>query len=134
LTINIYTPIIYWYTRGMTRISTAELFEKLDENADRDHFEVLNEETMTVEVGRYSASTSAPKNPHTGDEIYYVISGSGMARVGNETYSVEAGDVVYVEAGLEHDFFNIEEDITVLIVLAGKSEPAAYTMREETQE
>jgi len=118
----------------MTRISTAELFEKLDENADRDHFEVLNEETMTVEVGRYSASTSAPKNPHTGDEIYYVISGSGMARVGNETYSVEAGDVVYVEAGLEHDFFNIEEDITVLIVLAGKSEPAAYTMREETQE
>ena len=118
----------------MTRISTVELFEELEANAERDHFEVLDEETMTVEVGRYSASTAAPKNPHTGDEIYYVISGSGMARVGEETYPVEAGDVVYVEAGLEHDFFNIEEDITVLIVLAGSSEPAAYTMREEGTE
>jgi len=118
----------------MTRISTSERFDKLDESEDRQHFEVLNEETMTVEVGRYKAGTSEPKNPHTGDEIYYVIEGSGMARVGDDTYSISAGDVVYVESGNEHDFFNIEEEMKVLIVLAGKEEPAAYTMREESGE
>ena len=118
----------------MTRFSTTELFERLDEEADRDHFEVLKEESMTVEVGRYSASKSAPKNPHTGDEINYIISGSGMARVEDETYPVEPGDVVFVKEGLEHDFFNIEEDITTLIVLAGSPDPAAYSMREETDE
>mgnify|MGYP006291958533 FL=1 len=118
----------------MSRIPTTEMFEQLDENADRDHLEVLKEESMTVEVGRYSASKSAPKNPHTGDEIYYIISGSGMARVEDETYPVEPGDVVFVEAGLEHDFFNIEEDIRALIVLAGSPDPAAYSMREESDE
>lgn len=118
----------------MTRFSTKELFARFDDETDRQHYEVLDEESMTVEVGRYATGTSEPKNPHTGDEIYYLISGSGMARVGDETYPVEAGDVVYVESGLEHDFFNIEEEITVLIVLAGREEPGAYTMREETEE
>ncbi|MBS3759891.1 cupin domain-containing protein [Halodesulfurarchaeum sp.] len=118
----------------MTRISTTELFARLDDETDRQHDEVLDEESMTVEVGRYASGTSEPKNPHTGDEIYYIISGSGMARVGDETYPVEAGDVVYVESGLEHDIFNIDEEITVLIVLAGTEEPGAYTMREQTEE
>ncbi|MFB6086255.1 MAG: cupin domain-containing protein [Halodesulfurarchaeum sp.] len=117
----------------MTRIRTEDLFERLDTAANYDHQEVLDEESMTVEIGRYSASTSAPKNPHTGDEIYYVMSGTGMARVGDETYPVEPGDVVYVESGLEHDFFDIEEDLRVLIVLAGANEPASYAMREETE-
>ena len=118
----------------MTRKSTAELFDELAERPERTHFEVLDEESMTVEVGRYATGTSEPKNPHTGDEIYYVIDGAGMARVGDETYEVEPGDVVYVESGLEHDFFNIDEELRVLIVLAGKAEPGAYTMREESEE
>lgn len=118
----------------MTRFSTNELFGRFDEETDRQHYEVLDEDSMTVEVGRYATGTSEPKNPHTGDEIYYIISGSGMARVGDETYPVEAGDVVYVESGLEHDFFNIDDEITVLIVLAGTEEPGAYTMREATEE
>ncbi|MFB6132810.1 MAG: cupin domain-containing protein [Halanaeroarchaeum sp.] len=118
----------------MTRISTTELIERFEAETDRQHFEVLDEESMTVEVGRYAEGTSEPKNPHTGDEIYYIISGSGMARVGDETYPVEAGDVVYVESGLEHDIFDIDEEITTLIVLAGKEEPAGYSVREETEE
>ncbi len=118
----------------MTRKKTAELFEQLAAQPERTHLEVLDEESMTVEVGRYKTGTSEPKNPHTGDEIYYVIEGAGMARAGDETYEVEAGDVMYVESGLEHDFFNIDEELKVLIVLAGKEEPGAYTMREETDE
>ncbi|MBS3761499.1 MAG: cupin domain-containing protein, partial [Halodesulfurarchaeum sp.] len=89
----------------MTRISTTDLFAQFEDATDRQHYEVLDEEAMTVEVARYATGTSEPKNPHTGDEIYYIISGSGMARVGDETYPVEAGDVVYVESGLEHDIF-----------------------------
>jgi mannose-1-phosphate guanylyltransferase len=116
----------------MTRISTTELLEELEEKTERSHIEVLNEDSMTVELGNYSSLKAAPKNPHTGDEIYYIISGTAMARVEDETYSVEAGDIVFVEAGLEHDFFNIDEDLITLIVLAGSSDPGAYSMREES--
>lgn len=115
----------------MTHISTGELIERL-EREGRTHIEVLNEDAITVEIGRYPSTEAEPKNPHTGDEIYYVVSGSGMARVEDETYSVESGDVVYVEEGLEHDFFDIDEDLTVLVVLAGSTDPAAYSMREDS--
>ncbi|MFB6112808.1 MAG: cupin domain-containing protein [Halodesulfurarchaeum sp.] len=113
----------------MTHVSTTELLDRL-EREDRVHLDVLDEESMTVEIGRYTEGNSEPKNPHTGDEIYYIVSGSGKARVGDDTYDVSTGDVVFVEEGLEHDFFDITEDITTLIVLAGSSDPAGYAMRE----
>ena len=116
----------------MSHVQTAELLEEIpdDESA---HLEVLEEDSMTVEVGRYPAGESAAKNPHTEDEIYVIISGSGTARVGDETYSIEAGDVVFVEQGTEHDFFDIEEDITALIVFAESDNPASYSIREDAE-
>ncbi len=115
----------------MTYVSTEELIREL---SDEDHqfAEVIEKESVTVEIGRYPAS--APKNPHTEDEIYYIISGSGMIRVGDETYDVTTGDVVFVESGLEHDFFNIEEEITALTIFVGSDDPSSYSIREEKDE
>ena len=112
----------------MTHVSTERLIRKL-EDEDAQFAEVLNETSVTVEVGTYP--TSAPKNPHTEDEIYYIISGTGMIRVGDETYDIEAGDVVFVERGIEHDFFNIEEQITALTIFIGSDTPSSYSIREE---
>lgn len=115
----------------MSHVQTGELLEELPAE-DRTHKEVLDEESMTVEVGRYPSEEAAPKNPHTEDELYFVISGSGKIRVGDETHAVSAGDTVFVEQGTEHDFFDIEEEITVLIVFAASTNPASYAIREES--
>ncbi len=112
----------------MTHVSTQELIEEL-EDEDAQFAEVLTGPSVTIEVGKYP--TSAPKNPHTEDEMYYIISGSGMIRVGDETYNVEAGDVVFVERGIEHDFFNIDEQITALTIFVGSDTPSSYSIREE---
>ncbi|MEF8900390.1 MAG: cupin domain-containing protein [Halovenus sp.] len=101
----------------------AELKEE-----DAQFAEVLDEESVAVEIGRYP--TSSPKNPHTEDELYYIISGSGMIRVGDETYDIETGDVVFVEQGLEHDFFNVDEEITALTIFVGSDNPSSYSIRE----
>ncbi|MFO7926498.1 MAG: cupin domain-containing protein [Halobacteriota archaeon] len=111
----------------MTHVSTGELITEL-ENEDIQHAEVLDKESVFIEIGRYP--TSSPKNPHTEDEIYYIISGSGMIRVGDETYEVEAGDVVFVDQGIEHDFFNIDEEITALTIFVGSDNPSSYSIRE----
>ena len=112
----------------MTHVSTERLIREL-EDEDAQFAEVFNETSVTIEVGTYP--TSAPKNPHTEDEIYYIISGAGMIRVGDETYGVEAGDVVFVEQGVEHDFFNIEEQITALTIFVGSDTPSSYSIREQ---
>ena len=103
----------------MTRVSTTELRNQFDET-DLNYLEVLSEDSMTVELARYP--NPAPKTPHNMDELYYIISGSGMAHVGNERFAIGEGDVIYVEQGLEHDFFDIEDELTALIVFTGGDE------------
>jgi mannose-6-phosphate isomerase-like protein (cupin superfamily) len=100
----------------MSYVSTTELVNKLDEE-ERDYLEVFSEESMSVELARYP--NPAPKTPHNEDELYFIVSGAGKIRVGEKTYSVTEGDAVYVEQGVEHDFFDIDDEITSLIVFAG---------------
>lgn len=97
----------------MSHISTTKLLEKLDRH-DTHYVEVLTEDLMSVELAQYP--NPEPKQPHTEDELYVVLSGSGMAAVGDETYAIEEGDVVFVKQGVEHDFFDIEDEMTALIV------------------
>lgn len=97
----------------MSHFSTTELLDQLERD-DRNYLEVLSEDSLSVEIARYP--NPEPKTPHKSDELYVVLSGSGMVRVGNERYAVAEGDVVYVQKGLEHDFFDIEEEVTALVV------------------
>jgi quercetin dioxygenase-like cupin family protein len=46
------------------------------------------------------------------------VSGKGRIRVGAEDRAVEAGTVVFVEAGMDHRFYAIEEDLAVLVFFA----------------
>lgn len=103
----------------MTHVSTSELIEELD-RGDANYLELLTEESVAVELARYP--NPEPKTSHKTDELYYIISGSGMVYVGNERYAVETGDVVYVEQGVEHDFFDIEDEITALVIFASSEE------------
>ncbi len=66
-----------------------------------------------------------PQQPHTEDEVYYVISGRAQMVVGADSFGVETGSVVYVGAGVEHRFFDIVEEVSVLVFFA----PAEYTQR-----
>jgi mannose-6-phosphate isomerase-like protein (cupin superfamily) len=97
----------------MSHISTTRLIDKL-EQGDADYVEVLNEDSLSVEIAQYP--NPEPKTPHRTDELYFIISGSGMAHVGNKRFAVAEDDVVYVERGVEHDFFDIDDKITALVV------------------
>lgn len=59
-----------------------------------------------------------PQNPHKEDEVYYIISGTGMIRVGWEDRPVKAGSIVYVEKGVEHRFHSIREELRILVFFA----------------
>ena len=43
----------------------------------------------------------------TTDQLFVFMDGTGEARVGGETMPVEAGDLVFVEAGTRHDIVNL---------------------------
>ncbi len=64
-----------------------------------------------------------PQSPHTEDELYVVMSGRARVAVGDEARAIRAGSVVFVAAGVEHRFHDIEERL-VLLVMFGPAEYA----------
>ncbi len=56
------------------------------------------------------------QQPHREDEIYYVVSGSGKMKLGSEEQSVKQGDLIFVEADAEHHFFDIVQELVLLVV------------------
>jgi quercetin dioxygenase-like cupin family protein len=69
------------------------------------------------------AGATDPQSPHTEDELYVVMSGRAKVTVGPDVRSLRQGSVVFVAAGVEHHFHDIEERL-VLLVMFG---PAEYS-------
>ncbi len=59
-----------------------------------------------------------PQQPHTEDEVYYVVGGRGQIRVGDTDRAVQPGSIVYVAAQVEHRFHQIEETLQILVFFA----------------
>lgn len=61
------------------------------------------------------------QSPHDEDEVYYVLSGHARMRVGGEYQEVREGTILYVRATEAHSFFEIEEDMTLLVFFAAST-------------
>jgi len=59
-----------------------------------------------------------PQKPHTENELYYVMKGSGSVQVDGEDRLVEPGKLILVRAGEEHRFHSITEDLTLLVIFS----------------
>ena len=74
----------------------------------------------SMSLGTYSIPAGAqdPQKPHSEDEVYVLMAGRSQFVSGGETIEVGAGDVIFVPAREEHRFFDITEDLTVLVLFA----------------
>jgi len=72
-----------------------------------------------LQVKIYAPRGLDTQGPHARDEIYVVISGSGMFRNGDRTHSFAAGDLMFVPAGGEHRFESFSDDLAVWVVFVG---------------
>ena len=71
-----------------------------------------------LSVGLYVLAPGQPdlQQPHTEDEAYYVVAGSGRISVGDEVRDVRPGSVVFVAAGVPHRFHDITSELSILVV------------------
>lgn len=61
--------------------------------------------------------TDAQK-PHREDEMYFVVRGVARMQIGSDHHEVRAGSVIFVEAQVEHRFYNIQDELEVLVFFA----------------
>ncbi len=95
-----------------------DLARLLSSPSEEPYYEFLRVPSLSVGLYALPAGATDPQRPHTEDEVYHVVGGRARIRVGGEDRAVEAGTVVFVEAGVEHRFYAIEEDLTVLVFFA----------------
>ncbi len=67
---------------------------------------------------KHGVELRVPQQPHTEDEVYFVVSGSGAIEIEGEDHAVTNGSVVYVPAGVKHHFHGVSETLHVLVVFA----------------
>lgn len=74
--------------------------------------------SMSMGLYKLQAGDPDPQLPHSEDEAYYIVSGVGKIRVEKTVYDCTAGTVVFVRRHAEHKFFDISEDLTILVFFA----------------
>jgi mannose-6-phosphate isomerase-like protein (cupin superfamily) len=101
-------------------MQSFEMDEVLNERAEarRAYLEFLRVPALSVGVYHLKAGQADPQRPHTEDEVYYVLSGKARFRAGPEEVAVGPGSVLFVERAVEHHFFDITDDLTVLVFFA----------------
>ncbi|MCC6775835.1 MAG: cupin domain-containing protein [Hyphomicrobiales bacterium] len=85
---------------------------------DKSYVQFLNAGTMSAGLYELPSGAEDPQTPHAEDEIYAVLDGRAHITVAGETRPVHRGDIVFVAAGVEHAFHDIEEDLSVLVIFA----------------
>lgn len=103
--------------------SQAEFFAINEIDAQRANSGKLYREFLRVpamSAGLYVLAAGAidPQRPHYEDEMYYIVRGKARFRAGEKDQEISAGSVLYVAAEVEHRFYDISEELAVLVFFA----------------
>jgi len=91
-----------------------EMVSKLDESG-RPWLSVMQGENVLTGIYKLKAGVEDKQSPHKTDEVYYVVSGKGKLRVGEEETEVKTGSILFVKAQAIHQFFDITEDLVMVV-------------------
>lgn len=94
-----------------------DLREKLAGDAV-EYQEFLNVPALNAGIYYLPAGSNDMQAPHDDDEVYVVLKGKARMRLGEQERDVGPGSLLYVGAATEHSFFEIEEDMTLLVMFA----------------
>jgi mannose-6-phosphate isomerase-like protein (cupin superfamily) len=79
------------------------------------YLEFLRVPALSCGIYQLAAGARDLQSPHDEDEVYYVIEGRARVRLDGEERAVGPGSILYVQATQEHSFFEVEEDLTLLV-------------------
>src|SRR5579859_1319886 len=113
----------------MTQTQTFTIPElaRAREQSEKLYHEFLRVPSMSAGLYRLAAGEADPQQPHSEDELYYIVGGRAWLQVAEEQIEVGPGSLVFVAAHIEHRFHSISEDLSVLVFFA----PAEYSLKEQ---
>jgi mannose-6-phosphate isomerase-like protein (cupin superfamily) len=95
----------------------SEIEEQRNESGKL-YYEFLRVPAMSAGLYVLAAGATDHQKPHREDEVYYVIRGRARFKAGSEDREVSLGDVLFVAAEVGHRFYDITEELGVLVFFA----------------
>jgi len=106
---------------GVTFFEIKDIDRERAQNA-RLYREFLRVPAMSAGLYVLPCGGNDPQKPHHEDELYYVVRGSARFKAGKpgeeEHRDVSAGSVIFVAGQVEHRFYDITEELAVLVFFA----------------
>ncbi len=101
------------------RLTVENALSKLAQSGGSEFTTLFLHGSLQVEV--YKPKGIDRQQPHTRDEIYVVISGSGTFVHGSERQPFAAGEILFVPAGIVHRFEDFTDDFATWVFFYGPS-------------
>lgn len=98
-------------------LTVTECLSKLPGPRGERFVDLFRHGTLSVEL--YAPRGSDPQTPHTRDEVYVVVRGSGHFRNGDIRHPFGPGDLLFVPAGVVHRFEDFTDDLAVWVLFYG---------------
>lgn len=76
-------------------------------------------DTKGIQAGimRLRADENDIQEPHSVDEVYFIIEGSGFIKLGDNDYEIRQGISIFVPAGVKHKFYGNKQDLIIFYAL-----------------
>jgi len=99
------------------RLTPTTALATLAQQSDKEFVTLFRHGSLEVEI--YRPVKVDNQKPHTCDEIYVVISGTGMFINGENRNPFEPGEVLFVPAGVVHRFEDFTDDFATWVFFYG---------------
>jgi mannose-6-phosphate isomerase-like protein (cupin superfamily) len=99
------------------RLTLPAALARLPGPAGERFVELFRHGTLSIEL--YAPRGHDPQTPHSKDEVYVVVHGSGQFRNGEARHGFGPGDVLFVPAGVTHRFEEFTDDLAVWVIFYG---------------
>ncbi len=101
-----------------TLFASLSEIEEQRAKSDKPYREFLRAPAMSAGLYVLPAGATDHQKPHREDEIYHVVRGRARFKAGPEDREVSAGSVIFVAAEVGHRFYDITEELAVLVLFA----------------
>lgn len=101
----------------MKRLTPENALAKLAEAAGPEFALLFRHGSLEIEI--YKPDRVDRQKPHTRDELYIIISGTGDFVNGEDRHPFQPGEVLFVPAGVVHRFEEFTEDFAAWVFFYG---------------
>ena len=101
----------------------------LVEQRQADHapwLEFLRVDSLSMGLYELAVGSEDLQQPHSEDEVYYIVEGEGQIEIAGVSRPVAAGSILFVPKRVPHHFHTIQRDLRILVFFA----PAEYSLAD----